>query len=111
MKTKLGKLSNVRLGLGGYQDACLGLLVTVTGEGWGVEDSKTAWDANLITHTEHCKWTEESRSKQYDAIMRYISDLLCDAKVDEIDKLNGIPVEATFENTNLKSWRILTEVL
>ena len=35
----------------------------------------------------------------------------CDAKVNSIDKLKGIPVEVTFEDNMLKEWRILTEVL
>ena len=111
METRLGKLSNVKFGLGGYQEACLGLTVIISGEGWGVGDNKSAWDANQIKHSKHCKWTEEDRSKGYDEVMRYISDLLSDAKVSSVDKLNGKPVEATFDGMALKSWRILTEVI
>jgi hypothetical protein len=112
MEKRLGKLSNVKFGLGGYQDACLGLTVTITGnDGWGVSDNKSAWDVNKIKHTEHCKWTEEDRSKGYDDVMRYISDLLDNAKVSSIDGLNGKPVEVTFDGMTLKSWRILTEVI
>lgn len=111
MKIKLGKLENVKFGLGGYQDACLGLSVTITGDGWGVGDNKSTWDANLFKHTDYCEWTEEDRSEGYDDIMRYLSDLLSDAKVSSVDELNGKPVEATFEGLNLKSWRILTEVI
>jgi hypothetical protein len=43
--------------------------------------------------------------------MRYISSLLKDAKVDSVDKLKGKPVEVTLDGNQLKSWRILTEVL
>ena len=61
---------------------------------------------------EHEIWNpEEDRSKQYDEIMRYVSDLLHTAKVDTVDQLKGIPVEATFEGMTLKEWRILDEVL
>lgn len=109
-EVKLGKLENVKFGLGGYQGACLGLSVTISGSGWGVGDNKSAWDANQIKHTEHCKWTEEDRSKGYDDVMRFVSDLLSDAKVNSVDQLNGKPIEAKFDGMTLKSWRILTEV-
>ncbi len=111
MEKRLGKLENVKFGLCGYQEACLGISVTISGDGWGVGDSKSTWDANQIKHTEHCQWTEEDRSKGYDEVMRFVSDLLKDAKCNSIDQLNGKPVEAKFEGMTLKGWRILTEVL
>ena len=111
MEKKLGKLENVRFGLGGYQDACLGLTVTISGDGWGVGDNKSTWDANRIKCSDRCKWTEEDRSKGYDEVMRFVSDLLSNAKVSSISELNGKPVEAVFEGMVLKSWRILTEVI
>ena len=111
MEKKLGKLSGVKFGLCGYQEACLGLSVTISGEGWGVCDNKSAWDANQIKHTKHCKWTEEDRSKGYDDVIRYVSDLLSHAKVRSVGDLNGKPVEAVFDGMTLKSWRILTEVI
>lgn len=109
--TQLGKIENATFGLGGYHGCMLGLHVTISGGGWGTSMSKSAWDAQRIEWSVRCKWSEEDRSKSYDDIMRYISKLLADAKVDSIDKLNGIPVEVTFENNALESWRILTEVL
>jgi hypothetical protein len=111
MEKKLGKLSQVSFGLGGYQDACIGLSVTIEGDGWGTNDNKTAWDSNLIKHSEYCKWSESDRDQKYAEIMRYVSDLLRDAKVYSVEKLKGKPVEATFDGNMLKSWRILTEVL
>lgn len=108
---RLGKIERVTFGHGGYQDACLGLNITISGEGWGTQTSKSAWDANLIKHSEHCKWTEEERDRQYSDIMRYVSDLLKDAKVSSIDKLEGIPLEVEFEGNILQDFRILTEVL
>jgi hypothetical protein len=36
---------------------------------------------------------------------------LNDAKVNSVDRLKGVPVEATFDGNLLKEWRILTEVL
>lgn len=111
MDKRLGKLSDVKFGIGGYQDAMLGFSATLGDNSWGVSTTKSAWDANLIKHSEHCKWTEEDRSKQYADIMRYLSDLLHAAKVSSVSQLNGIPIEATFEGNTLKDWRILTEVL
>lgn len=111
MEKKLGKIRSVRFGHGGYQDACIGIHFDLGGEGWGVMDSRSAWDANIIQHSEHTKWTEEDRDKEYTEIVRYISDLLKDAKVSSIDKLKGVPVEVAFEGQVLKKWRILTEVI
>lgn len=111
MEKRLGKIKNVSFGHGGYQDAMIGLNVTIEGEGWGVSDSKVAWDAEMIECTKHCKWTEADRDKQYAEIMRYLSKLLKDAKVSSVDKLKGIPIEAIFDGNLLKKWRILTEVI
>jgi len=111
MEKKLGKIQNVKFGLGGYQDSMIGLHVTLGNNGWGVVDSKSAWDAELIEWTDNCKWTEDDRNRQYSEILRYLSKLLKEAKVDSIDKLKGIPIEVTFNGNLLKEWRILSEVL
>lgn len=111
METKLGRISNVRFGHGGYQDTQIGISFTLEGQGWGVSDFKGDWDAELIEHTEHCKWTEINRDKNYADTVRYLSQLLKDAKKDTVDELKGVPIEVTFEGNILKSWRILTEVL
>lgn len=110
MGKRLGKILKVWFGHGGYQDACIGIHFTLGGDGWGVGDTRSAWDAEIIKHSDHCKWTEETRDKDYAEIMRFVSKLLKDAKVDSVDKLIGIPIEAEFEGMSLKSWRILTEV-
>lgn len=111
MNKELGKIKNVYFGLGGYQDCQIGIHFTFEGKGWGCGMSKGAWDCNQIEHTKHSKWTEEDRSRDYNAIVRYVSDILEKAKVDRVDKLEGIPVEVTFDNGMLKSWRVLEEVL
>lgn len=99
------------MGIGGYQDAMLGIHFVFSGDGWGVCSSKEAWDPNMIECSKHAKWTEEDRSRQFDEIMRYISDLLKAAKVKTVDQLKNVPVEVEFENQIIKSWRILTEVI
>jgi len=111
MGKKLGKIQDVSFGLGGYQGAMIGIHVTLGNEGWSVGDSRANWDAEQIECTEYTQWTEEDRDGWYAEIMRYVSKLLEDAKVDSVDKLKGKPVEVTFEGNTLKEWRILTEVL
>ena len=111
MEKKLGKIESVRFGHGGYQDACLGLSVTLSGGGWGVNDFKGTWDAEMIKVSEYTKWDEKDRAKGYDETMRFLSKLLKEAKVSSVDKLKGVPVECSFEGTLLKEWRILTEVI
>jgi hypothetical protein len=108
---KLGKISHVSFGHGGYQDAQIGLSVTLSGEGWGVQDFKGYWDAEIIECSKNCKWTEKDRDELYSGTMRALSKILKDAKVHSVAMLKDIPVEATFEGNTLKSWRILTEVL
>lgn len=108
---KLGKIKSARFGIGGYQDAMLGVYFDLGGDGWGVMDSKCTWDSNTITPDENHQWTEEDRVKLYSETMYYVSDLLNQAKVKDFNKLAGIPIEVEFDGNRLKSWRILTEVL
>jgi hypothetical protein len=89
----------------------IGIHVTLGASGWGVGDSRANWDSEQIKWSEHSKWSEEDRDGWYAEIMRYVSKLLKDAKVDSVDKLKGKPVEVTFDGNTLKEWRILTEVL
>jgi hypothetical protein len=111
MTTEIGKIESVKFGIGGYQDVMIGLHVTLSGKGWGVNDSKAAWDFTKVQRSLHTQWTEENRSQNYADIIRYVSKLLDDAKVSSLAELEGKPVEATFNNNTLFSWRILTEVL
>lgn len=111
MEKRLGKIESVSFGLGGYQGAMLGLHVTLGDGSWGVGDSKANWDAEQIKWTKNTQWTESQRDESYSEIMRYVSKLLKDAKVDSVDKLKGKPVEVTFDGNQLVEWRILTEVL
>ena len=111
MEKRLGKIEAVKFGVGGYQDAMLGIHVTLGNGSWGVGDSKANWDSEQIKWGEYTQWTEEDRNKWYSDIMRDVSTLLKEAKVDSVDKLKGKPVEVTFDGNTLKEWRILTEVL
>lgn len=110
-RKELGKIENVRFGLGGYQDAMIGITFTFEGKSWGVSDFKGNWDPQHIKVTENTKWTEEDRDKSFSNTIHFLSKLLSEAKVRDINQLKGIPVEVTFESNTLKEWRILTEVL
>lgn len=110
-ETKLGKISSVSFGIGGYQDAMIGLSVTLEGKGWGVSSHNGFWSASTLERSEHARWTEDDRNFKYAEIMRHVDELLHKAKKNNVVDLRGVPVEATFEGNTLKSWRILTEVL
>lgn len=111
MEKRLGKIESVKFGIGGYQDAMIGLHVTLSGSGWGVGDSRCTWDAESVKWSEHCKWTESDRDTDYAKLIRYLSKLLKEAKVNTVEQLKDIPVEVTFDGNTLKEWRILTEVI
>ena len=111
MEKRLGKIQSVRFGHGGYQDACIGLSVTLGNTGWGVGDFKGTWDPEMIKRSENTQWEETDRTKGFDETMRFVSKLLKEAKVDSVDKLKDVPVEVTFNGNMLEEWRILTEVL
>ena len=111
MGKKLGKIKSVYVGLGGYQDVCLGIHLSFDFDGCGCGTSKSTWDPTVMECSERCQWTEEGRSEDLDGIMRYISQLLADAKVDRVEKLQGKPVEVILDGNTFKEFRILTEVL
>lgn len=111
MEKRLGKIQSVKFGIGGYQDCQLGVHFTLGDGTWGVGDSKSVWDPERIECTKNTKWTEEDRNKSMNEIMRYLSSLLKESKVESVDQLKGKPIEATFDGNVLKEWRILTEVL
>jgi hypothetical protein len=115
MEKVLGKISKVRFGIGGYQDMMLGLFIEFSADSWVVSDgSLAAWDSTIVPHRDHHKWTELARDAHFAAIMRKISKLLNDAKVQDINDLVGKPVELTFDTGGvgaLQGWRLLTEVI
>ena len=106
----LGKIESVRIGLGGYQNAMMGVTLSLSHGGiWHVNDFWGAW--SLEIESEHAKWTESDRDKHFATTMRRLNRLLIDAKVDYADELKGIPIEVTCDGNALVSWRVLTEVL
>jgi len=106
---ELGRISSARFGHGGYQDAQIGLSFSFEGESWGVQDFKGWWTQSV--DSKGAQWTEEDRDRHYAEAVRLLDDTLRAAKKTDVAGLVGVPVEATFEGSTLKSWRVLTEVL
>ena len=103
MKKVLGKICSVKFGMVGYQDTQLGISFTFEGNWGGVTDSTHCfWDHNTIEYNDRCNWTEKDRDVDFAKIMRFISDTLHAAKVSDINKLKGIPVEVSFEGNTIK---------
>lgn len=106
----LGKIESIKFGL---DSSRIGLFYTLTFDKCcETQSSNSVWDPEQIKVTSYTKWTEDDRDVQLAQLMRYISKLLSEAKVNDINKLVGKPIEVTIDEFNsLKSWRILTEVL
>lgn len=109
-RKELGKIKNVYAGFCGYQQAQFGFQFTLGGEdGWGV--STEAYAAWGMEPSDSSEWTKEDQIKQWGESMEKLRDIMEAAKVKDVTDLVGIPVEATFEDMRLTSWRILAEVL
>jgi hypothetical protein len=107
-RKELGFIQKCSFGWGGYQDAMMGLSITLGGQSWGVGDFKGGWGS---TRTEHCKWTEDDRLRDLGGAVMFLKGLLEKAGKQSVEQLVGTPIEATFEGNTLKSWRVLEEVL
>ena len=111
MRKQLGKITDVKFGYVGYQDAMVGVSLTFGGESWGVGTCITGGWMKSIEASDHAEWTEKSRNEQRAELVEKIDELLAKAKVDDICKLKGKPVELEFDGNALKDWRLLTEVI
>lgn len=111
---ELGKISSVSFGIGGYQDAMFGLTLSFDLKGSGFCDFVSGgWAYGVIDpDSPHCKWNESDREKSMARMCKIVCQILKDAKVDNISDLKGKPIEIAREGWNdIKSWRILEEVL
>jgi hypothetical protein len=107
MSKELGKIQSIRFGMGGYEDAMVGVNFYLGGEGWGAGDFWGTW----ADRSEDAKWTLEDQAKIFAETTIKVRNLLKKAKVKSLDELKGIPIEAEFSQMRLVSWRILEEVL
>lgn len=110
MEKRIGKIKSISFGLGGYQDAQIGVSVTLGSdtESWSVGDFRGYWAMN---RDDHCKWSEEDRIEHLGGVCLWVRNLLNFAKKQRLDQLAGVPVEVTFDGNTLKDWRILTEAI
>jgi hypothetical protein len=110
ISVRLGKITHVEFGFGGYNDGMIGLYLEFGGKGCGVNDFIGFWAEDP---SPHAKWSLDDQSKQFAEIVRKVRKFLQDADVDSVSKLKGKPVELSIsdETNTLYSWRILTEVI
>lgn len=108
METKIGKIQHVEFGIGGYQDACIGVSFTLGSAPWGVSDFWGTW---AIERNKRCEWTEEDRIRRLGEMVMRLNATMQAAKVTSIDKLKDTPVEVIFDGNTLKSWRVLEEAI
>lgn len=98
MTTKeLGKIQS--LSFGTDSDGRFGFHFTLGGPGWGTNDFWGVYD-------KPGNFTE----KLLEAVVE-VRKLLFDANTHTFDELLNCPIEVTFSDGTLMSWRILTEVL
>lgn len=108
-RKELGRITDVRFGIGGYDDAMLGMSIEIGGKGWGVSTPfYGTWERDP---DERCKWTKQDQDAEFSGAVRKLGKLLRSAKKRDIRELVGTPVECEFDFNELKSWRVLEEVL
>lgn len=107
LENKLGKIQSIGIGYGGYDDAMIGISVSLGNDSWGVSDFKGTW----ASRASGASWTKAHQIKRWGETVEWLKNLLDEAKVTNINQLKNVPVEVVFEGNTLKSWRILTEVI
>ena len=110
MEKVLGKIKSIKMGYGGYQNVQFGVSIVLEGDGCGCGDFKGTWSLD-IKRSKDTQWTEADRDKTFAETMRWLNDIMKQAKVKSLIELKNIPVEIIFVNNQLKEWRILSEVL
>ena len=108
MEVKIGKICKVSFGKGGYDEAMFGLTVELGSNGWGVSHFNGTWSS---PPSKGARWTVDDQRSIFADVCLNIIEILREAKVSDVSKLAGIPIEATFDRGTLVSWRVLTEVI
>lgn len=105
-RTELGKILEVKLGPGGYQDAMFGFSFTLGSASWGIGDFWGTW--NEVRAPEF----EQAHRDAQAAIFERVRKLMEGAKVSDFADLKGTPVSVeVYDSGALRDWRVLTEVL
>lgn len=107
----LGKIKDITIGRGGYQDVMFGVSVVLGGESWGTSDFKGTW-GTCMADGKDAEW-KSGQKKVFAEAMLWLDKLCDEAKVRDVKSLIGKPIRATFSGPNgrLLSWEILKEVL
>lgn len=101
IKKQIGKITQVRFGFGGYQDAQIGLYLQFGSDkhSWGVSKFYGAWANEPDKRT---KWTKADQLKSLGETVMFLAKTLSKAKKNSVDELIDTPVECIFENNVLK---------
>lgn len=105
----LGKISKAEFGSHSDRPFLMGLQLEFKFDSnSGVSDG----GRHLINIGDNCQWeSEEEKNVAYQHVLKNLSNVLKDAKVNHVSQLVGKPIEIEIENQMYKSFRILTEVL
>lgn len=105
----LGKITKCKFGLGGRQDAMIGVSFVFQFD--GICSVSDFWGAWAIPRSDYAKWSEQDRIDELGKTCMRLTDVLNQAKKESVSDLVGVPVEITISGQTLKSWRVLTEVI
>lgn len=108
MRKSIGKITGVRFGKCGYDDAGFGISISVETQDGCATHELWVWSS---PPSKDAKWTVFDQDKKLVEISRYVMQLIKDAKVNSVEKLRGVPVEAIWEGQVIIDVRILTEVI
>ena len=110
-ETVIGVISRVHFGFGGYQDGMFGLNLTFDFKSTGCQTFISGgWN---FDPSESASWTKEDKANHQSKMCDRVISIMKDAKVDDVTKLVGKPVQCEFSGPcgELKDWRILTEAI
>lgn len=105
----LGKITKATFGKGGYDDACIGLSLSIQnaqGGTWGTFYG--FWSGEPRPGAE---WDKDVQLRRWGEAVAKLDQLMRECKVGTVEGLVGKPVEITTENGMFKDFRILTEVI
>lgn len=105
---RIGRISDIYFGLGGYQDTQIGYWLTISGKGWGTQTGSGSWASEPSTGA---RWTVEERNSALGATCINLVEIMNTVGVKRLSELKDVPVEVTFDGTIMRSWRVLDEVL
>jgi hypothetical protein len=104
----LGKIRDIRIGYGGYDDAMFGVSFWLDNEHGTCGDFWGGFPMKCEGRSD--KFKEGDMQILRDTFIK-LNDYMDQAKVTDAMDLKGKPIEVELDNMKLVSWRILTEVI